>query len=90
MTRNAEIKGRGSMSTYTTGTTRTEKLRWKLWGLVTRSRRVCPANAHLVILGGEKLLGRDRQTLRPDWGCREGVARCGSCWCGKLRAEEQP
>jgi hypothetical protein len=64
----------------------TEKIRWRVWGLMTRLRRVCPANAHGVILGSCKLFGRDRQTIFVDEDCREGATRCGTCWCGRLRA----
>jgi hypothetical protein len=75
-----------STETWDNGSTVATKIRWKLWGLMTRLRRVCPANAHLVILGSYKLLGPDRHTIFVDEGCREGATHCGACWCGRLRA----
>ena len=57
-----------------------ERLRWKLWGLVTRSRRVCPANAHASIIWGF----RD-QGLLVDSTCRRDCANNGACYCGNLR-----
>lgn len=58
-----------------------EGLRWKLWGLVTRSRRVCPANAYGVIIDGSGPL-RD---IAVGHLCRQGCAANGACWCGNLR-----
>jgi hypothetical protein len=59
-----------------------ERLRWKLWGLVTRSRRVCPANAvGAVVWRTQPLRG-----ILVDGTCRRDCARNGACWCGNLRA----
>ena len=59
------------------------RLRWKLWGLVTRSRRVCPVNAHGAIIWRTRLL----REVTVDGACRRDCAATGSCWCGKLREE---
>ena len=56
------------------------RLRWKLWGLVTRSRRACPVNAHASIIWGY----RDRGLLVDD-SCRRDCADHGACYCGNLR-----
>lgn len=58
-----------------------ERLRWKLWGLVTRSRRVCPANAHGALLWGTQPL----RGILVDSTCRRDCVANGSCWCGNLR-----
>lgn len=57
----------------------TERLRWKLWDLLTRSRRVCPASAHGLLLRGQL-----RSPLVSGL-CRADCARTGSCYCGQLR-----
>lgn len=61
-----------------------ERLRWKLWGLVTRLPGVCPSNAHTVIV-----LGHPDRRRNPfvDGSCRRDCAYNGHCWCGKLRRE---
>ena len=56
------------------------KLGWRLWSLACKLRRICPANAHSLIIWGYK---RDP---RIDGACRGDLARNGSCWCGKVRA----
>ena len=61
-----------------------ERLRWKLWGLVTRSRRVCPANAHGAIIWRTQPL----RGILVDRTCRRDCAATGSCWCGNLRRAE--
>ena len=58
-----------------------ERLRWKLWGLVTRSRRVCPANAHGALIWRTQPL----RGVFVDRTCRRDCAATGSCWCGNLR-----
>lgn len=57
-----------------------ERLRWKLWGLVTRLPNVCPANAHEVIVSR---VPYGRRSPFIDRSCRE-LAN-GSCYCGRLR-----
>jgi len=59
------------------------RLRWKLWGLVTRSRRVCPANAHAALLWRSRPL----REISVDGACRSDLAANGACWCGNLRKE---
>lgn len=59
------------------------KLRWKLWGLVTRSRRVCPANAHGAIIWRNRPL----REIGVDGIRRFDLALNGSCWCGNLQAD---
>ena len=59
----------------------TERIRWKLWGLLTRSRRVCPANAHGAIIWRTQPL----RGILVDSTCRRDCAATGSCWCGNLR-----
>jgi len=61
-----------------------ERLRWKLWGLVTRLPRVCPSNAHTAIVLDRP--DRNRSIL-VDRTCRRDCAANGFCWCGKLRCE---
>jgi hypothetical protein len=56
------------------------RLRWKLWGLLVRSRRVCPVNSHSRIIWGY----RDRGLL-VDSMCRRDCADNGTCYCGNLR-----
>jgi hypothetical protein len=58
-----------------------ERLRWKLWDLVTRSRRVCPANAHSAIIWRTRPL----REIGVDGICRRDLAANGACWCGNLR-----
>ena len=58
------------------------KLRWRLWGLLCRSRRVCPSNAHSALIWRTKPL----REVGIDWMCRSDCAANGACWCGKLRA----
>lgn len=57
-----------------------KRLRWRLWGLLTRSRRICPANSHSLLIWGYK---RDP---RVDGTCRRDCAANGTCYCGNLRA----
>ena len=57
------------------------KVRWRLWSLAIRSRRVCPASAHSLIIWGYL-----RDPCVDDM-CRRDCADNGTCWCGKLRAE---
>jgi hypothetical protein len=59
---------------------RSEGWRWRVWGLVTRSRRVCPVNAHSSILWGFWERG-----LLVDESCRRDCADNGACYCGNLR-----
>jgi len=58
-----------------------ERLRWKVWGLVTRSRRVCPASAVSAIVWGVRPL----REIAVDSTCRRDCAENGTCWCGNLR-----
>lgn len=58
-----------------------ERLRWKIWGQLTRSRRVCPANAYGAIFTGIQPL----RGMRVDSTCRRDCAATGSCWCGNLQ-----
>jgi hypothetical protein len=58
-----------------------ERLRWKLWGLLTRSRRVCPANAHSALIWRM----RPAREIFVDSMCRKDCALNGACWCGNLR-----
>jgi len=58
-----------------------ERLRWKLWGLATRSRRICPANAHGALIWRTQPL----RGVFVDRTCRRDCAATGSCWCGNLR-----
>jgi hypothetical protein len=60
-----------------------DRLRWKLWGLVTRSRRVCPANAHGALIWRTRPL----REVVVDGACRRDLAANGSCYCGNLRKE---
>ena len=62
-----------------------ERLRWKVWGLVTRSRRVCPANAHGALIWRVQPL----RGVFVDSTCRRDRAATGSCWCGNLRRAEE-
>lgn len=55
------------------------RLRWKLWTLVSKLPKVCPAHAHSLIIDGY------RRNPMQDWMCRDGATRCGSCWCGKIQ-----
>lgn len=57
------------------------RLRWKLWGLLCRSRRVCPANAHSALIWRT----RSVREIAVDDICRRDLAANGCCWCGKLR-----
>lgn len=62
-----------------TKTEQASRFRWWLWRLVTRSKRVCPANAH------SRLIWRIRdQPIGIDDVCRRDAAACGVCWCGKI------
>ena len=58
-----------------------DKFRWMLYGLVTRSRRVCPANAHGAIIWRTQPL----RGILVDSTCRRDCAANGFCWCGNLR-----
>lgn len=60
-----------------------ERNRWRLWSLIVRHPKVCPVNAHSVMVCGI----RDR-TLLINHMCRTDCARNGTCWCGKLRTTE--
>lgn len=62
-------------------TTDAGPLRWKLWGLATRLRRVCPANAHGALIWRTRPL----REMGVDSMCRRDCAANGACWCGKLR-----
>jgi len=66
----------------TRGRAMAERLRWKLWGLVTRLPRVCPASAHEAIVSGAP---GHRRSPFAGRSCRSGLADRGSCYCGKLR-----
>ena len=57
------------------------RLRWKLWGLLCLSRRVCPANA----VGAVVWRSRPLREIAVDDVCRSDCAVSGTCWCGKLR-----
>lgn len=59
-----------------------ERVRWKLWWWLTKSRHICPANAHTLLIYG------DRRDPRIDDGCRRDCAANGTCWCGRLREPE--
>jgi hypothetical protein len=59
-------------------------LRWKLFGLLTRSRRVCPANAHSALIWRTRPL----KEIGVDSACRSDCAAAGVCWCGNLRASQ--
>jgi hypothetical protein len=61
-----------------------ERLRWKLWGLAARSRRVCPASA----VGAIVWRVRPLREIIVDDTCRRDCAENGTCWCGNLRATE--
>lgn len=56
---------------------------WAIWGLLTRLRRVCPANAHSL------LISRQRRSPFTDSACRSDAARNGACWCGRLRTSQE-
>lgn len=56
------------------------RIRWWLWRLLIKRRSVCPANAHTLMIYG------DRRDPRVDDVCRRDLAATGTCWCGKLRA----
>jgi hypothetical protein len=58
------------------------RIGWKLWGLLTRSRRVCPANAHGAVIWRTRPL----REIFVDSVCRQDCALNGQCWCGNLRA----
>jgi hypothetical protein len=62
-----------------------ERLRWKLWGLLTRSRRVCPANAHSALIWRMRPL----REILVDPACRTDCAANGGCWCGNLGSNGQ-
>jgi hypothetical protein len=59
-----------------------ERLRWWLWGLACRLPKVCPANAHRVLI--LTYPGRDHNPLI-DSVCRSDCASNGECYCGRLR-----
>ena len=61
----------------------TTRIRWKLWGLLTRSRRVCPAAA----VGAVVWRVRPLREITVDDTCRRDCAATGSCWCGNLRLD---
>jgi hypothetical protein len=61
-----------------------ERIRWKFWGLLTRSRRVCPANA----VGAVVWRVQPVRGIFVDDTCRRDCAATGSCWCGNLRRDE--
>jgi hypothetical protein len=65
----------------------TERLRWKLWGLLIRMPGVCPSNAHTAIV--LTYPGRNRNVFT-DQACRRDCAAIGFCWCGKLRHDAAP
>ena len=58
-----------------------ERLRWKLWSLVTHLPRVCQSNAHTAVV-----LTHPDRNRNPfiDGACRRDLAATGSCWCMKL------
>lgn len=60
-----------------------DRLRWKIWGLVIRHPRVCPANAHGAVIWRTRPL----REITVDRACRQGCADNGTCWCGKLRQD---
>lgn len=53
------------------------KFRWRVWSWLSSRPRICPANAHSLIISGY------RRSPAIDSQCRD-LAN-GSCWCGKLR-----
>ena len=59
-----------------------ERLRWRLWGLLTRLPGVCPANAHEAIVS--RAPGHRRSPFAGR-SCREGPT--DKCYCGKLRRD---
>jgi hypothetical protein len=62
------------------------RFRWWLWNHSQRFRRVCPANAHSLLIWGYQ------RNPCIDRACRTDCARNGCCWCGKLardKAERQ-
>lgn len=59
-----------------------ERLRWRLWGLLIRSRRVCPANAHSAVIWRMSPL----REIGINSMCRRDTEANGGCWCGKIRA----
>lgn len=58
---------------------------WRLWNLVTRSRRVCPAYACDALIWHTRPL---REIFVDDM-CRQDCADNGACWCG-LDADPRP
>jgi hypothetical protein len=60
---------------------------WRVWHWLRRVPWVCPSNAHTALILDHP--GRDRR-IRIDRVCRTGMARTGSCWCGKLRPAGAP
>lgn len=58
---------------------RNSRARWKVAWLLDRLPGMCWANLVSWVLYDERL--RD---TRQDWMCRQGVARCGTCYCGKV------
>ena len=57
-------------------------MRWRLWGLITRLPRVCPAHAHEAIVSS---IPGHRRSPFADRACRRSSEDRGSCYCGKLR-----
>jgi hypothetical protein len=56
-------------------------LRWKLWALLIRSRRVCPVNAHGALIWRT----RPWREMFVDRNCRIDAAENGACFCGNIR-----
>lgn len=54
------------------------RLGWWLWGLLTRSRRVCPVNAHSALIWRM----RPVREVFEDSTCRRDRADNGRCFCG--------
>lgn len=80
-----EAKRPGRIRRALEGMRRAEWWRWKLWGLLVRHPRVCPANAHGALIWRSHpwwQVGVDRT-------CRD-LGNAPSCWCGKLRREDAP
>ena len=59
------------------------RFRFWLWWHLCKLPHICPANSYSRIIQHCK-----DQNPRIDHICREDVAHCGTCWCGKIRLHD--
>jgi hypothetical protein len=65
-----------------------ERMRWSLVYTLNRLQRLCWAELATWALYGPSDKDRALPWPADTQLCREDAARCGSCWCGKLRDPE--